>query len=190
MPETNLEQRLANLEQELSRLRAEFAERRPEDLVCIICFSGEWDKVFAALTLATSALALGSEVHVFCTFWGASLLRGGPATPCRSHKRPWPQRLLDLLMPKSIEDLPLSRMNFFGIGRRMLRSMMKKKGVADLTTLMAEARELGVHFHVCDTSVSLFGWSDAEIGRIPGCDRCGAATFLALALKSRAVFFI
>ncbi len=190
MPEPDLEKRLADIEQELARLRAELTHGQTEDRVCIICFSGEWDKVFAALTLATSAVALGSEVHVFCTFWGASVLRGVTPTPCRPRIQGWAPRLLNLLMPKTIEDLPLSRMNFLGLGKRMLRSMMKKKGVADLTTLAAEARDLGVHFHACDTSISLFGWADDEISRIPGCDRCGAASFLSLAFKSRAVLFI
>ena len=34
----------------------------------IICFSGEFDKLVAAFTLATGASAVNYEVHVFFTF--------------------------------------------------------------------------------------------------------------------------
>ena len=185
-----LEDRVTELEQEVVRLRQKVSRQETDNTVCIVCFSGEWDKIFAALTIANGALALGCDVHIFCTFWGASLLRGVEDPKCRSQHQDWMQRVLNWLLPRTLRDLPLSKFNCCGLGKRALRSLMKRNGVADLETLMQDARELGAYFHICDTSVSLFGWTPGEIPEEADCDRCGVTSFLALSLKSRSVFFI
>lgn len=41
----------------------------------IICFSGDFDKLTAAFTLATGAAAIGYEVNLFFTFWGLDALK-------------------------------------------------------------------------------------------------------------------
>ena len=57
------ESRLKKLESELENLRKQINDQKPDDKVCIICFSGEWDRLFAALSIASTSLALGKEVH-------------------------------------------------------------------------------------------------------------------------------
>ena len=41
----------------------------------IILFSGDFDKVMAALIIANGAAAMGDDVTIFCTFWGLNILR-------------------------------------------------------------------------------------------------------------------
>ena len=77
-----LEERVAALEEELGTLKGLVEKEKRDDLVSLICFSGEWDRLFAALTIAAGALAMGQKVHLFFTFWAVSALRkGGRADP-------------------------------------------------------------------------------------------------------------
>ena len=41
----------------------------------IILFSGDFDRVMAALIIANGAAAMGDDVTIFCTFWGLNILR-------------------------------------------------------------------------------------------------------------------
>jgi peroxiredoxin family protein len=43
----------------------------------IVLFSGTVDKIMAAVTLATGAVAMGKEVNLFLTFWGLIAFRKG-----------------------------------------------------------------------------------------------------------------
>ena len=47
----------------------------PEDNMTIVVFSGEMDKLIAALFLATGAASMGCQVSMYYTFWGLSALR-------------------------------------------------------------------------------------------------------------------
>jgi len=48
------------------------------------------------------------------------------------------------MSPGSSKNLPVSKMNYFGVGAKMLRSMMKQKKVSSLEEMISLARELGV----------------------------------------------
>ena len=72
--------RLRALEQELETLKSQLQPQKQENQASIICFSGEWDRLFASLTIAVGSLAMGMEVHLFFTFWAASALRGNDRT--------------------------------------------------------------------------------------------------------------
>jgi peroxiredoxin family protein len=56
--------------------------------------------------------------------------------------------------------------------------------------LFQDVKELGAHFHVCDTTAELFGLQCTELSDIENMDRCGVATFLSFAQKSKMVLFI
>ena len=66
----SLEERILALEKQIDELK-----KGGDNSVSLICFSGEWDKLFAALTIGCGALAMGSEVHLFFTFWAVTALR-------------------------------------------------------------------------------------------------------------------
>ncbi len=76
------------------------------------------------------------------------------------------------------------------MGKVMMGKLMKEKGVDNIQVLMEQARELGVQFHLCDTSLSLFGWENEELLDGEDSDWCGVATFLSWAEKSKIVLFV
>lgn len=175
-----LEQRLASLEQRLT----EIEENQPGDRVSLVVFSGDLDRVLAAFVIATGAAALGQQVSMFFTFWGYDALRKKRVLSGKGLL----EKMMAVMSPSGTRALPVSRMNFFGIGAKMLRSMMKQKNVASLEDLMNTARELGVQITACEMSRDVMGIQDDEL--IDGLDSGGAASFLADALKSRVTLFI
>jgi peroxiredoxin family protein len=184
----SLDLRVQRLEEELHRLRGEVDAERRKKMAAIVCFSGEWDRLFAAFTIANGVLASGYEVHMFFTFWGATAMRDPKGY--QGTNKTWMQKLLARMLPNGIEQTPLSKMHFGGMGKVMMGKLMKEKGIDDLGTLLDQARELGVRFHLCDTSLSLFGWEKEELIDADRSNWCGVATFLSLAEKSRIVLFI
>jgi peroxiredoxin family protein len=183
-----VQNRVSELETELARLRAEVKANKTDQGVALICFSGEWDRLYAALTIANGALAMGQQAHVFFTFWAAAVLgkeRGGGAAD-----RTWEQKMLQWMLPSKLIKAPLSRMNFGGLGRRAMSSVLKKKEVDGLEDMLAQAHDLGARLYCCDMSLKLLGLDEVRIAEGLGMERCGVATFLSLALRCRMSLFI
>jgi peroxiredoxin family protein len=88
----------------------------------LIMFSGEYDKAMAALILANTAREMDVEGTVFCTFWGLFMLRE-PEKMTIDDKTTF-EKMFDLLTPKQVEDLPLSKMNAAGLGKKLMAHMM------------------------------------------------------------------
>ncbi|HSP34780.1 MAG TPA: DsrE/DsrF/DrsH-like family protein, partial [Thermoanaerobaculia bacterium] len=133
----------ADLAKEIEKLRqevAELRERTPQDKAAIIVFSGELDKLLASLVLATGAAAAGLETTMFFTFWGLSALKkqGAGSMANKSVK----EKMFAMMTPSSTASMGVSKMNFFGIGASMLRTMMKEKNVSSVEEMLAMARDL------------------------------------------------
>jgi peroxiredoxin family protein len=93
-----------------------------------------------------------------------------------------------VMSPASSESLPVSRMNYFGMGAKMLRSMMQEKRVSSLEEMVALARELGVRMTACEMSRDVLGITKSEL--MDGLESGGVASFLGDSLKSRTSLFI
>jgi peroxiredoxin family protein len=175
-----LEERLAQLEAQMQQVREEL----PENRVSIIVFSGDLDKVLPAFIIATGAAAMGMQVSLFFTFWGLNALKKRRDLSGKGCL----EKLFALMTPVGTEGLGVSKMNFFGIGAKLLRTLMKRKQVASLEELAQMAREMGVKIIACQMSMDVLGitkdelWDGIEVG--------GVATFLADATKSKITLFI
>lgn len=177
---TQLEKKVESLERKL----ADLERRVPEDRVSIVVFSGELDRVLAAFVIATGAIALGQQVSLFFTFWGFSALRKKKIASGKNFY----EKMMSMMSPSGSKSLPVSKMNFFGIGARMLRQMMKDKKVESLEDMMKLAEDSGARIVACEMSRELMGISDEEI--LGSVEHGGVATFLADALRSRVTLFI
>jgi peroxiredoxin family protein len=172
--------RLAALEQRLEALE----ESQPEDKVALIVFSGDLDRVLAAFIIATGAAAVGHEVSMFFTFWGLAALKKKTKLEGKSLF----EKMMAVMSPDSSKSLPVSKMNYFGIGSKMLRKMMKDKEVSSLEEMMDLAREMGVKMLVCEMSREVMGVDDEEL--MEGLEPAGVASFLGESLQSRTNLFI
>ncbi|MDX1501346.1 MAG: DsrE/DsrF/DrsH-like family protein [Thermoanaerobaculia bacterium] len=179
----SVEELAARLEVLESRV-AEIEDSQPEDQIALIIFSGDLDKVLAGFVIATGAAALGQQVSMFFTFWGLSVLKKRSQLSGKSLF----EKMMAAMTPSSSAGLGVSKMNFFGVGAKMLRKMMKDKGVASLEEMMAMAREMGVKMLACEMSRDVMGISEDEL--IDGLEPAGVASFLGESLRSRTNLFI
>jgi peroxiredoxin family protein len=175
-----LEARLQELE---SRL-AEVEEQMPEERVTIVVFSGELDRVLASLIIATGALAMGQQVSMFFTFWGLNALRKQRIMDGKN----LPEKMMAMMTPATTYQMGVSKMNFFGVGARMLRYMMKEKNVETFESLLDLAEEMGATMYSCTMSQDVMGIKREELRE--NTEDAGVAGFMADALRSRATLFI
>jgi len=175
-----LEEKLRDLEKRLAHVEDQVAD----DRVALVVFSGDLDRVLAAFIIATGAAAMGQQVSMFFTFWGLSVLKKDKQFSGKTLA----QKMMALMSPGSSKSLPVSQMNYFGVGAKMLRSMMKEKNVNSLEEMISLARDLGVRMIACEMSRDLMGIKESEL--VPGLECGGVASFLADSLKSRTSLFI
>jgi peroxiredoxin family protein len=175
-----LEEKLADFEKRLAHVEGQVAD----DRVALVVFSGDLDRVLAAFIIATGAAAMGQQVSMFFTFWGLSVLKKDKQLAGKTLF----QKMMAVMSPGSSKSLPVSTMNYFGVGAKMLRSMMKEKNVNSLEEMISLARELGVRMIACEMSRDLMGIKEPEL--IAGLECGGVASFLADSLKSRTSLFI
>ena len=175
-----LEEKLQDLEKRLAHVEGQVAE----DRVALVVFSGDLDRVLAAFVIATGAAAMGQQVSMFFTFWGLSVLKKDSQLSGKTLF----QKMMTLMSPGSSKSLPVSKMNYFGVGAKMLRSMMKEKNVSSLEEMISLARELGVRMIACEMSRDVMGIKESEL--VAGLECGGVASFLADSLKSRTSLFI
>jgi len=175
-----LEEKLQELEKRLAQVEGQAAE----DRVALVVFSGDLDRVLAAFIIATGAAAMGQQVSMFFTFWGLSVLKKDNQLSGKTLF----QKMMTLMSPGSSKSLPVSKMNYFGVGAKMLRSMMKEKNVSSLEEMISLARELGVRMIACEMSRDVMGIKESEL--VAGLECGGVASFLADSLKSRTSLFI
>ena len=95
------------------------------------------------------------NVTMFFTFWGLNILRSAKKVKV---KKDFIEKMFGFMMPKGTKKLGLSRMNKLGAGPKMIRWIMKKKGIASLEELIEEAKSHGVRLVACQMSmdISLF----------------------------------
>jgi peroxiredoxin family protein len=184
----DLESRVHELETVIGDLKGQISAIQGEDKVSIICFSGEWDKLFAALTLASGSLAMGKEVHLFFTFWAVAALRRKECLETTNKTRL--QSMFNKMLPCGPTGAPLSKLHFGGLGKIMMRRVMKQKGIDDIDRLYSDVKELGGIIHLCDNTTELFGLDCKELDTGENSSLCGVATFLGHAFKSKMVLFI
>jgi peroxiredoxin family protein len=160
-------------------------EAKPRD-VLIILYSGELEKTWAALILASTSAAMGVKTRVFVTFWGFQ-------TFVKDSKRitgeNWMQKMLAFMQRPGISHRKLSKMNFLGMGPWMIGSLAKKYNDASPKELLAMAQELGVEFLPCQMTMELYGIKREDLVDGMG-EPVGAATVIGLMTEGSAPLFI
>jgi peroxiredoxin family protein len=164
--------------------KEERMEHEGQNRMSIVVFSGDMDKVLAALVIATGGAASGMQVDMFFTFWGLKAIQKGNLT---GHSIMG--RMLGLLNRGGIDRIGPSRFNFGGAGRWMFKKMMKSKGVALPAELRKVALGLGVRMIACQMSMDVMEIERKDLlDEVSDC--VGVATFLEGAANSRVTLFI
>lgn len=150
----------------------------------IICFSGDFDKTVAALTMATGAAAVNYEVNLFFTFWGLNTIK---VKKGRSFIGKGSLAKIFNFLEGGFKNLPMSRLNFMGTSPKMMTHLMKKRNVATLSELLQAAIDLKVTMYACEMSMNILGIKKEEF--IPEIKEViGVPTFLELSNNGETLF--
>ncbi len=132
------------------------------DKMCMVVSEGSFDKAMMPLIMGTTAAAMGSEVHVFYTFFGTKLVTAKGSKP----------------------KLP----GMFRLFTGMFVKKMKAVGIGSYSEMMKQAMEMGINFYACSTTMGLMNVKESDL--LPGVKVLGAAAFLKLASESNTTLFI
>ncbi len=126
----------------------------PHKKLVIIAWSGDLDKVWPQMILATTGAAMGMETTIFFTFWG---LLAVAKDDRRITGENWMQKMLSMMDRPGIDHLKLGQMNFVGAGPAMMKRLAKDHRVASPGELLELAVELGVKLVPCQMTMDLLG---------------------------------
>ena len=158
---------------------------KPRELV-IICYSGDLEKTWSSLILASTAAASGVPTKVFLTFWG---LQSFVKDERRLTGENWMQRMLAAMERPGISHRKLSKRNLVGLGPWMMGTLARRYGVASPKELLEACVALGVEFMPCQMTMDMFGLRRDDLLDGLG-EPVGAATVIELLSNGAAPLFI
>ena len=173
-------------EPEPEALAGPAAEPASAKELLIINYSGDLEKVWATLILASTSGAMGVRTRVFVTFWGLQVF-------VKDSKRitgeNWMQKMLSVMQRPGVSHRKLSKMNFLGMGPWMMATLAKRYGVASPKELLEAAQDMGVEFIPCQMTMDMFGLKREDM--IDGLgEPVGAATVIGLFTENSVPIFI
>ena len=149
----------------------------------IVVFSGDLDKAMAALVIATGAAASSMDVTLFFTFWGLNVIKKGGLFKGEGFMG----KMFNVLA-RGGDAIGPSRLNMLGIGRWLMKRIMKQKNVNLPKEMIEEAKELGVKFLACEMSMRVMGIRKEDLIETDGI--VGVATYIQEASNSEITLFI
>jgi tRNA 2-thiouridine synthesizing protein A len=152
----------------------------------LVVFSGDLDKVMAALIIASGALATGKPVSLFFTFWGLNVLRREAPVPV---SKTFIERAFGFMLPRGAGRLnSISKLNFGGAGTWLMKGVMKSKHVDTPQSLLKGLIDGGADLIACQMSMDVMGIRHEEL--IDGVEIGGVAAFIGEAQESGTTLFI
>ena len=153
----------------------------------LIVTKGTLDWAYPPFILATTAAAMGLKVSMFFTFYGLTLLKkdldlkvstlGNPAMEM-------PMFGMHMGMPNIVSAIP----GVDAAATKMMKNLIKKKGVASIEELRSLALEADVTMIACQMTMDLFEYDRDEL--IEGPVLGGAATYIETATRCDINLFI
>jgi len=153
----------------------------------IIVTKGGLDWAYPPFILATTAAAMGLDVTMFFTFYGLPLLMKEMDLQVTSIGNPamkMPMMGMHMGMPNIVSAIPGAD----AAASKMMKNLIKKKGVASIPVLRELAVEADVRLIACQMTMDLFEYSKDDM--IDGVELGGAATYIEVATQSHINLFI
>ena len=147
----------------------------------IIVTKGTLDWAYPPFILSTTAAAMGLDVTMFFTFYGLPLLKkklDPELTALGNPAMKMPMMGMHMPMPNIVGMLP----GMDAVCTKMMKSMIKKKGIASVDELREAAIMSDVRLIACQMTMDLFEYKREDM--IDGPEIGGAATYIEVATQS------
>ena len=145
--------------------------------MAIISIHGTLDMAYPPLILSSTAATLDIESAIFFTFYGLQILKKDAGDSLKVS--PIANPAMPMPVPNIIGALP----GMTAMATSMMKSMIKKNGVATVPELISLCQETGVRLIACQMTMDLFGFKKEDM--IDGLEYAGAATFMEYAANSQ-----
>ncbi|MEJ2257431.1 MAG: DsrE/DsrF/DrsH-like family protein [Woeseiaceae bacterium] len=158
-----------------------------EKSMSIIVTKGSLDWAYPPFILSTTAAAMGLPVTLFFTFYGLPLLLKDlnlQVTAAGNPAMKMPMGGMHMGLPNIVTAIP----GVDAACSKMMKNLIKKKGVASIEELRDMAVEAEVRLIACQMTMDLFEYSKDDM--IDGIDIGGAATYIECATQSDINLFI
>ena len=163
---------------QVTQLKVE-PETRQTHKLSIILSKGSLDMAYPAFMLATAGAAMGTEVHVFFTFWGIDVI----TRKKEANLKVAPVGNPGLPMPNILGMLP----GMTAMATRSMKGKIKGLKIPSIPEMITNAHDMGVHLHACSTTMELMGVKKEDL--VPEIDDVvGAASFLQLSESGQTIF--
>ena len=143
----------------------------------IISIHGTLDMAYPPLILASTAATLDIESAIFFTFYGLQILKKDAGDSLKV--APIANPAMPMPVPNIIGTLP----GMTAMATSMMKSMIKKNGIATIPELVSLCQETGVKMIACQMTMDLFGFKREDM--IDGLEYGGAAMFMEYAANSQ-----
>jgi peroxiredoxin family protein len=157
----------------------------PHQKLVIIAWSGDLDKVWPQMILATTGAAMGMDTTVFFTFWGLFAL---VKNDVRVTGDGWMQKMLAMMDRPGMEHIKLGKMNFAGAGPAMMKHLAREHEVASPAELLQTAVDLGIKLVPCQMTMDLLGLRREDM--IDGLAEPAGATTMLMEAQDAITLFI
>ena len=145
--------------------------------MAIISIHGTLDMAYPTLILASTAATLDIETAIFFTFYGLQILKKDAGDSLKV--APLGNPAMPMPVPNIIGAIP----GMTAMATSMMKSMIKKDGVASVPELISLCQETGVRLIACQMTMDLFGFKKEDM--IDGLEYAGAATFMEYAANAQ-----
>ncbi|MGZ4103627.1 MAG: DsrE/DsrF/DrsH-like family protein [Actinomycetota bacterium] len=160
-------------------------EEEEEKKLVIVASSGSLEDTWAALIIATAGAAMGMRTTIFFTFWGLFALVRNDVKRTGTH---WMQKMVGRMNRGGTDHLKLSKMNFAGMGPKMIKTLARRYKDASPTELLEAAQDMGVHLIPCQMTMELMGLKNEDM--IEGLEEPIGATTMLLEAQGAVTFFM
>lgn len=157
----------------------------------LLLISGELDKAIPAFEVACAMAAMGTQVNMWFIIYGINVIKkpvgffsrkkwtlSKNRTPGRNPQTDVSvQYVVKLLNCDGPDKLPLSQLNYFGFGTRLMNYLMRKKGSPSMFALIEHAQELGVVFKICQPCIDVLAL-DVENDLLVKAEVAGVSTYV------------
>lgn len=147
----------------------------------LIVTKGSLDWAYPPFILATTAASMDMKVTMFFTFYGLTLLKKKldlKVTALGNPAMEMPMGGMHMALPNIVGMIP----GVTAAATGMMKSLIKRKGVASIDELREAAIESEVRMIACQMTYDLFEFRKKDM--LPDLEYAGAATFIESALKS------
>jgi peroxiredoxin family protein len=188
MTEADIERRVNELVEKRLAEVEEQKKNRPKRLA-IVASKGSLDMAYPPLILSSTAVSIGWECKVFCTFYGLDIV----------NKRKLPSLKVapvgNPAMPEPIKGIPFQVPNILGVlpgstalGTALMKSWFNRANIPPLKDLIDVTFEGGGELVACATTMGVMGVTEEDL--IPGVTILGATAFLDYASEAEVSLFV